>query len=84
MNEELFITGAGVRASSGIPTIRGNDGLWTVGSENNTPQEMATTICSEQRGRRRVAQFLLGRWIATAGARSNARTTFVGFGYERC
>ena len=42
MNEELFITGAGVSASSGIPTFRGNDGFWTVGSENYTPQEMAT------------------------------------------
>ena len=42
MNEELFITGAGVSASSGIPTFRGNDGFWTVGSKNYTPQEMAT------------------------------------------
>ena len=42
MIEELFITGAGVSASSGIPTFRGNDGFWTVGSENYTPQEMAT------------------------------------------
>ena len=42
MNEELFITGAGVSASSGIPTFRGNDGFWTVGSVNYTPQEMAT------------------------------------------
>ena len=38
----LYITGAGVSAESGIPTFRGTDGLWTVGSENYTPQEMAT------------------------------------------
>ena len=40
--EELFITGAGVSVSSGIPTFRGNDGFWTIGSLNYTPQEMAT------------------------------------------
>ena len=42
MINELYITGAGVSASSGIPTFRGNDGFWTVGSVNYTPQEMAT------------------------------------------
>ena len=40
--DELFITGAGVSESSGIPTFRGNDGFWTIGSVNYTPQEMAT------------------------------------------
>ena len=40
--DELFITGAGVSASSGIPTFRGSDGFWTIGSLNYTPQEMAT------------------------------------------
>ena len=38
----LYITGAGVSAESGIPTFRGNDGFWTIGSQNYTPQEMAT------------------------------------------
>lgn len=38
----LYITGAGVSSESGIPTFRGTDGLWTVGSQNYTPQEMAT------------------------------------------
>ncbi len=38
----LYITGAGVSAESGIPTFRGRDGFWTVGSKNYTPQEMAT------------------------------------------
>ena len=42
MIKELFITGAGVSASSGIPTFRGSDGFWTIGSVNYTPQEMAT------------------------------------------
>ena len=38
----LYITGAGVSAESGIPTFRGKDGFWTIGSVNFTPQEMAT------------------------------------------
>ena len=38
----LYITGAGVSAASGIPTFRGRDGFWTIGSVNYTPQEMAT------------------------------------------
>jgi NAD-dependent deacetylase len=42
MMSTLYITGAGVSAESGIPTFRGADGYWTVGSRNYTPQEMAT------------------------------------------
>ena len=42
MSKELFITGAWVSASSGIPTFRGTDGFWTIGSINYTPQQMAT------------------------------------------
>ena len=29
----LYITGAGVSSDSGIPTFRGADGFWTIGSE---------------------------------------------------
>jgi len=43
----LYITGAGVSADSGIPTFRGADGFWTVGSRNYTPQEMATRAMYE-------------------------------------
>ena len=38
----LYITGAGVSAASGIPTFRGQDGYWTIGSKNYTPMKMAT------------------------------------------
>ncbi len=38
----LCLTGAGVSAESGIPTFRGHDGFWTVGSQNYAPEEMAT------------------------------------------
>jgi len=38
----VILTGAGVSVSSGIPTYRGSDGTWTMGSKNYTPQEIAT------------------------------------------
>ena len=40
--DSLFITGAGVSIQSGIPSFRGEEGYWTIGSANYTPQEMAT------------------------------------------
>jgi len=44
----LYITGAGVSAESGIPTFRGEDGYWTIGSKNYTPQQMATRAMYQQ------------------------------------
>jgi NAD-dependent deacetylase len=38
----IALTGAGVSAESGIPTFRGKDGYWTVGSREYHPQELAT------------------------------------------
>ncbi|GAB5414847.1 MAG: NAD-dependent deacylase [Congregibacter sp.] len=48
-SDTLYITGAGVSAESGIPTFRGSDGFWTIGSKNYTPQEMATRAMYEHR-----------------------------------
>lgn len=38
----VFVTGAGISAESGIPTFRGPEGYWTVGSRNYTPAEIGT------------------------------------------
>jgi NAD-dependent deacetylase len=38
----VALTGAGISAESGIPTFRGAEGYWVVGSRNYVPQEMAT------------------------------------------
>ena len=69
--QELYITGAGVSSASGIPTFRGSDGFWTVGSINYTPQEMATRYMYENY----PDQFLLWyfkRFIAYKDAKPNS------------
>ena len=38
----VALTGAGISAESGIPTFRGSEGYWVVGSRNYVPEEMAT------------------------------------------
>ncbi len=38
----VLLTGAGISAESGIPTFRGEEGYWTVGSKNFHPMELAT------------------------------------------
>ena len=38
----VVLTGAGISAESGVPTFRGKEGYWTVGSTEYHPQQMAT------------------------------------------
>jgi NAD-dependent deacetylase len=38
----VVVTGAGISAESGIPTFRGEEGYWTVGSTHYHPTELAT------------------------------------------
>lgn len=38
----VFLTGAGISAESGIPTFRGEEGYWQVGSRHYRPEELAT------------------------------------------
>jgi len=38
----VILTGAGISAESGIPTFRGPEGFWRVGSRNYRPMELAT------------------------------------------
>jgi len=44
----LFLTGAGVSAESGIPTFRGEEGYWRVGSRNYVPEDLATRTAFQQ------------------------------------
>jgi NAD-dependent deacetylase len=38
----VVLTGAGISAESGIPTFRGKEGYWVIGSREYHPQELAT------------------------------------------
>src|SRR5512136_588391 len=44
----VVLTGAGISAESGIPTFRGQEGYWVVGSRNYMPTQMATHEMFEQ------------------------------------
>lgn len=44
----LALTGAGLSSESGIPTFRGPEGYWRVGSVNHHPQELATRAAFER------------------------------------
>jgi NAD-dependent deacetylase len=41
-NRLVVLSGAGISAESGIPTFRGSDGYWTVGSQEYRAEEMTT------------------------------------------
>ncbi len=53
----LYITGAGVSAASGIPTFRGEEGFWIIGSKNYTPMEMATRAMYQNNPREFLAWY---------------------------
>lgn len=65
------LTGAGISAESGIPTFRGAEGYWTVGSRNYQPQELATRRAFEAMPRE-IWGWYLSRLAACGGAEPNA------------
>jgi NAD-dependent deacetylase len=65
------LTGAGISAESGIPTFRGPEGYWTVGSRNYHPQQMAT-MAMFRRHPREVWKWYLYRAGVCRDARPNA------------
>lgn len=67
----LFLTGAGVSAESGIPTFRGAEGYWQVGSENYHPEELATNAAFRRMPEEVWAWYLYRRGVCRA-ARPNA------------
>jgi NAD-dependent deacetylase len=67
----VVLTGAGISAESGIPTFRGAEGFWVVGSRNYMPQEMATLEMFE-RAPEEVWRWYLYRFGIVRGAQPNA------------
>src|SRR5512138_2812352 len=67
----VVLTGAGISAESGIPTFRGAEGYWVVGSRNYMPQEMATNEMFE-RAPDEVWRWYLYRFGVCRDARPNA------------
>jgi NAD-dependent deacetylase len=67
----VLLTGAGVSAESGIPTFRGKDGYWVIGSTNYTPMQMATHAMFE-RAPEEVWAWYLMRFAGCRAAQPNA------------
>lgn len=67
----VALTGAGISAESGIPTFRGAEGYWVVGSRNYMPQEMATREMFEA-APEEVWRWYLYRFGVCRDARPNA------------
>ncbi|HEY6097837.1 MAG TPA: Sir2 family NAD-dependent protein deacetylase [Anaeromyxobacter sp.] len=67
----VVLTGAGISAESGIPTFRGREGIWVVGSRNYMPQEMATWEMFQQ-APEEVWRWYLHRFGICRDARPNA------------
>src|SRR5580704_18792610 len=66
-----FLTGAGISAESGIPTFRGPEGYWRVGSQNHHPQELARAEAFERMPDEIWAWYLYRRSVCRA-AKPNA------------
>ena len=66
----VVLTGAGISAESGIPTFRGPEGYWTVGSRNYQPSEIGT-LAAFERMPREVWRWYLFRRTVCRGARPN-------------
>ncbi len=67
----VALTGAGISAESGIPTFRGKEGYWVVGSRNYLPQEMATKEMFDRRPEEVWRWYLYRFWICRS-AQPNA------------
>lgn len=67
----VFLTGAGISAESGVPTFRGHEGYWLVGSRNYHPQELARRSAFEELPDAVWAWYLYRRGVCR-GASPNA------------
>jgi NAD-dependent deacetylase len=64
----LVVTGAGISSESGVPTFRGPEGYWTVGSRNYQPEELATAAAFARMPREIWRWYLWRRSVCRAAA----------------
>lgn len=74
----VVVTGAGFSAASGIPTFRGPEGYWTVGSRQYHPQEMATHEAWTRMPREVWRWYLYRRGVCRRAAPNPAHHALVG------
>jgi NAD-dependent deacetylase len=74
----VALTGAGISAESGIPTFRGEEGYWTVGSEVYHPQEMATRAAFDRMHEEVWLWYLYRRTVCRAADPNPAHHALVG------
>ncbi len=73
----VVLTGAGVSAESGIPTFRGKEGYWTIGSREYHPQELATHDAFERMPWQVWAWYLYRRGVCQRAAPNAAHHDLV-------
>src|SRR5580765_1561727 len=73
----VALTGAGISAESGIPTFRGKEGYWTVGSREYHAQELATQAAFREMPWEVWAWYLYRRTVCRAAAPNAAHHALV-------
>jgi len=73
----LVLTGAGISAESGVPTFRGPEGYWRIGSVNYTPQELATFRAFQEMPEEVWAWYLYRRAVYRSAAPNAAHRALV-------
>ena len=73
----MVITGAGVSAASGVPTFRGPEGYWTVGSRVYRPMELATRAAFDAMPREVWRWYLYRLGVCLAAAPNPAHAALV-------
>lgn len=68
----VFLTGAGISAESGIPTFRGPEGYWKIGSRNYRPEELATAAAFARMPDEVWAWYLYRRGVCLRAAPNEA------------
>ncbi len=76
----VVMTGAGISAESGVPTFRGPEGYWRIGSRNYQPTELATYSAFCQMPDQVWAWYLYRRSVCNAAQPNPSHIAVARFG----